>query len=211
MPAPRPASAGASAAPMARAARSGPIRSAACSRKGRIVARRLAAAGKASTTTSAAKLWSHGLQHGPERSGAHHKCRARRCDSVGDDPTGWEVTAAALKVQPEPTLTLKQLLVSGTRIDRMAGGALTMKDVVSREIPDAIFTIVPTVVLPPVYLATTYDPGDDCLQAFPASGPRRGCRTAPLWTLAAWPVMAGSDQGFSDAPARSRAPRDRGN
>ena len=35
----------------------------------------------------------------------------------------------------------------------------TMKDVVSREIPDAVFTIIPTVVLPPVYLATTYDPG----------------------------------------------------
>ena len=69
------------------------------------------------------------------------------------------MTAAALKVQPEPTLTVKPLLVSATRIDRMAGGAGTMKDVVSREIPEAVFTIIPTVVLPPVYLATTYDPG----------------------------------------------------
>jgi hypothetical protein len=34
-----------------------------------------------------------------------------------------------------------------------------MKDVVSRETPDAVFTIVPTVTLPAVYLATTYDPG----------------------------------------------------
>ena len=78
---------------------------------------------------------------------------------MGDDLTGWEVTAAALKVQPEPTLTIKPLLISGTRIDRMAGGAGTMKDVVSREIPDAVFALIPTVVLPPVYLATTYDPG----------------------------------------------------
>ena len=93
----------------------------------------------------------------------------------------------------------------------MAGGAGTMKDVVSREIPDAVFTIIPTVVLPPVYLATTYDPGRRLSAGISCIGPRRGCRTAPLWTLAAWPVKAGSDQGFSDAPARSRGPRDRGN
>jgi hypothetical protein len=34
-----------------------------------------------------------------------------------------------------------------------------MKDAVSRETPDAVFTILPTVTLLPVYLAATYDPG----------------------------------------------------
>ena len=42
-----------------------------------------------------------------------------------------------------------------------------MKDVVSRETPDVVFTIVLTVALLPVYLATTttYDHADECLQA----------------------------------------------
>jgi hypothetical protein len=39
------------------------------------VARGLAAAGKPVSRRALAKLWSHGLQHGPERSGTHDECR----------------------------------------------------------------------------------------------------------------------------------------
>ena len=79
----------------------------------RMVARRLAAAGKPVSRRALRSERSHRLQPGPERPGTHDQCRARRCDSVGDDLTGWEVSAAALEVQPEPTLTVEPLLVSG--------------------------------------------------------------------------------------------------
>ena len=56
--------------------------------------------GKASITTGLAQQGDQGFNAALNASGAHDKCRARRCDSVGDDLTGWEVTAAVLKVQP---------------------------------------------------------------------------------------------------------------
>ena len=78
----------------------------------------------------------------------------------------------------------------------MAGGAGTMKDVVSREIPDAAFTIVPTANFS-LHFTWRHHAiiGRTIVCRHFLHRARLGCRTAPLQTLVARPVMAGSDQG----------------